>query len=649
MRQLPLTLVSLALGAATAHGQAPPVGMDRVEVTDLTLTLRDDTFSTLATDPQDPRVVFVGTYQGRVYRTVDGGRVWKESTVIAEQSPLWATPGSTIFFGSIRSGGGVGGALDLVGLGDAPGLELGQVPSQLKRFDAPNMTFSPLAGESATSAGGVGGSLGVGLSERSPRLSMLTASRGRPVPTLSRIKFLVDRTLRGSVIFNIAINPDDRRVLFAATSNGLYKSFDGGESWARMFAGMTSAERTAFRIAIRPGEPSLAILGTASGAYISTDKGDNWTKLATVGGVVRDVAFDAKDGRYVYMATNGGVLRSTDGGLSFIPIFYSTFPAEADVQTVSIDPFDPETAYIATMRGVFTTKKLRTATIDDWTALAGVQSILGILRVAPCSKHRGHLYAMTTVTLPSINYGADSPESAVIESWDGGKTWRQLFTGMSDGRAEAFALDAADPDQLWIAWTTALHRLDRAPERDTAVPELPDDERPSISELVRATLKHHDVELDEYADKTHRGFWRTVIPRVLAVTGAARQWSAGGLLDDTQFASSRYLQIYDARGWEVMAWASWDLPESVYSASAVPMIRQRVPHMNDELRHRLMETVRRNYGELARLKGLVAATQLDLPTRVTYRLRIDQLEALIDLTSGGYLSRWYKRHRRQAR
>ena len=45
----------------------------------------------------------------------------------------------------------------------------------------------------------------------------------------------------------------------------------------------------------------------------------------------------------------------------------------------------------------------------------------------------------------------------------------------------------------------------------------------------------------------------------------------------------------------------------------------------------------------------VGATQLDLPTRVTYRLRIDQLEALIDLTSGGYLSRWYKRHRRQAR
>ncbi|HEY5922605.1 MAG TPA: hypothetical protein VIV11_13080 [Kofleriaceae bacterium] len=648
MRQQQLTLALLALCAAGAVARAQAPGYERFEISDLTLTLRDDTFSTLATDPDDSRIVYVGTHQGRVYRTSDGGRVWTESTVIAEQNPLWATPGSTIFFGAIRSSEGRPSDIDLIGSRSSP-IDFAHLPGQLSRFAAPTTTFSPLARESAISASVGSASLGVGLSERSPRLSLLTAARGRPVPTLSRVRFLVDRTLRGSVIFNITVDPNDRRLLFAATSNGLYKSYDGGESWTRSFAGMTSAERTAFRIAIRRGDPALAILGTASGAYVSTDKGDNWSKIATAGGMISDVAFDPNEPRNIYLATNGGVLRSTDGGQTFATIYYSTFPAEADVRRIVLDPFDAETAYVGTMRGVFVTRKLSTARIDDWAPLAGVQSILAASRLAACSRHRGHLYALTTVELPAINYGADAPESAIIESWDGGKTWRQLFTGMSDGKAETFALDAADPDQLWIGWTTALHRLDRTAERDVATTTIAHDDRPSISELVLATLRHHGVELDVYADKTKRSFARSLVPRLFAVSGAIRQWSAGGILDDAQFASGRYLQIADARGWEVMAWASWDLPEGIYSASSVPMIRERVPHMNDEVRHRLMETVRRNYGELARLQSIVASTQLDIKTRVTYRLRIEQLEALIDLTSGGYLGRWYKRHRRQPR
>ena len=63
------------------------------------------------------------------------------------------------------------------------------------------------------------------------------------------------------------------------------------------------------------------------------------------------------------MATNGGVFRSTDGGRNFVLIYYSTFPAELDVRTIQIDPFDPETAYIGTMRGAYVTHNLRTAII----------------------------------------------------------------------------------------------------------------------------------------------------------------------------------------------------------------------------------------------------------------------------------------------
>jgi hypothetical protein len=361
------------------------------------------------------------------------------------------------------------------------------------------------------------------------------------------------------------------------------------------------------------------------------------------------VTFDP-DPKFVYLATNGGVMRSIDGGQNFDRIYYSTFPAENDVRSIAIDPFDAETVYIGTNRGSYVTHKARTATSSDWTALEGVQSVEAMPVIAACSKHKGHLYAAVTVNLHTINYGASPPESAVIESWDGGRTWRQLFTGHSDGAVQTFALDPKDPDQLMMAWTTAVHRLARRTGRTTST--IADFERPpgpTLGELVFAALRYHGLDLEEYTDTISRGILSTIVPKRLTVVGALRRWQAGAVQDDIQFSADRYLQIYDAKEWEVMAFASWDLPERIYSPAAQPMMRQRVAHMNDELRHQIMNTVRRAYSELMRIRATLASTDLDLKTHVFYRLRAEQLEAVIDLASGGYLARWHKQSRRNAR
>jgi hypothetical protein len=622
-----------------------PEGFDRFDLTDLTYTMRDDTYNAITIDPQDSKVAYVGTHQGRVFKTLDAGRTWSESTVIPEQKPLWAAPGTSVFLGSVRDGGGGVRSASISGNHEQP-LVLGQLPSKLLRFNTGSL-FDPLSGESAAAAGGGRAQLGLGLSERSPRLQLLTATRGRPAPSTNRVSYVASRTARGSAIINIAADPVDKRLLFAATVNGLYKSDNGGDSWARTFAGLTAGERLALRIAIRPGEPKLMILGTLSGAYSSTDRGENWVKNGTVGGAVNDVAYDT-DTKYVYLATSGGVLRSIDGGQTFDRIYYSTFPAENDVHSVVLDPFDPETLYIGTDRGAYVTHKARTAKSSDWAGLSGVQSVEAIRSFAACSKHKGHLYAAVTVKLHTINYGASPPESAVIESWDGGSTWRQLFTGHSDGQVETFAIDPKDPDQIWMAWTTAVHRLERRAGKSTTTAD--DYERPpgpTLGELVFAALRYHGLDLEEYTDTISRGILSKVVPKRLTVVGALRQWSAGGVQDDAQFLDNRYLQIYDAREWEVMAFASWDLPERIYSPNAQPMMRQRIPHVNDELRHQITNTVRRAYSELMRIEGTLSSSKLDLATRVFYRLRVEQLEAVIDLASGGYLARWQKQSRRK--
>jgi len=647
---LGLAIFGIAMSAAPALAQEP--GFERAELVDVTVTLRDDAFSTVIPDAADAKTAYVGTYQGRFYKTTDGGQTWTESTIIPEQQLLWATPGSSTFYGSVRDAGRNAGMVDLIGRGLGPTpLTFSYVPSRLAKLPFPNNS-SALAGESAVAAGGGTLTLGLGLSERSPRLSLLTASRGKPVPTLNRVRFLSDRVLRGTAIFNIAADPADRRRLFAATVNGLYQSYDGGDSWSRSFAGMTAGERTALRVAIRPGEQPFMMLGTTDGAYFSVDRGDNWSKISTLGGAINDVAFDPKDPNFIYVAANGGVSRSGDAGKTFVPSYYSTLPAEADVRKIVIDPFDPNTGYIGTMHGAYVTHKLRTAAIADWAPLEGVQSVLAVPVIAACGKHKGHLYALTRVELWTINYGADTPESAVVESWDGGKTWRQLFTGQSDGTAQMLALDAQDPDQLWIAWSSALHRLERGTAGGRAQPGgfmIEPEPGPEMGELVLAALRYHGLELKDYGEKIHKPKFGNILPRTFTVTGALRQWSVGGVQDDNQFAANRYLEVANVREWVVMAWASWNLPDLVYSPDSVPMLRQRIQIMNDELRHRITDTIRKSYGEVLRIRARLAEAKLDLKTQVIYHVRIEQLEAVIDLTSGGYLTRWKKKHRRNAR
>lgn len=642
-------VVALLAGRARADDPTIPDEARRFEVSDVTTTMRGDNFSALAIDPADGKTAFVGTNEGRIYKTTDGGRTWTESTVLPERKLLWQAPGATIFFGGIRSASGYEtGEVDPYGLSVTVVPGTSRVPTpELGTITFPAQPFDFLATASANASGGGGGLLGVGLSARSPRLSLLSASRGRPVPTLNRFRFLAERGQRATRIITIAVDPEDRRSVFAATADGLYHSHDGGESWSRSFAGLTQSERLALIIAIRPGDQFM-ILGTGNGAYSSTDQGDNWAKITTVGGFVNQVAFDTKDGKYVYLATSGGVLRSVDRGASFQPIYYSTLPAENDVRWMTLDPFDPATAYIGTNRGAFVSHDLHAATVQ-WQALEGMQSVLQVLRIGACSTHRNHLYAMTRIDLATINYGAPGPESAIIESWDAGHSWRPLFTGQSDGAAEALAIASDDPDQLWIAWSTAVHRLARIdPAAETRVVHIRRGEpMPAMGDVIKAALRYQGVELDDYSDMIHRPKFWNILPRTVTVTGTWQQFTRGGSQDDAQFAADRYFDATDVRGWAVVVWASWNLPDLVYTPTSVAMLRQREQILDDELRRRITETVERSYVEAERIRAELATSKLDTKTEVLYRLRIEQLEAVVDLASGGYLTRWHEKQRKR--
>ena len=86
--------------------------------------------------------------------------------------------------------------------------------------------------------------------------------------------------LEGGPIGALAIDPVTPATLYAGTdSNGVFKTTNGGGSWAAVNTGLTNFQVTA--LAIDPQTPATVYAGTANGVFKSTDGGMSWSAVNT--------------------------------------------------------------------------------------------------------------------------------------------------------------------------------------------------------------------------------------------------------------------------------------------------------------------------------------------------------------------------------
>jgi photosystem II stability/assembly factor-like uncharacterized protein len=162
----------------------------------------------------------------------------------------------------------------------------------------------------------------------------------------------------------IAMDPTDPSTLYLcvngfeidATGSGLYKTTDGGSTWARigrlttpLFQGASTMMDQPLRIRVDPKNPKHlycgdGVRGSAGGFWVSNDGGetfaqpDGWRSLSAsenMGGIndVYDIAVDSADFNHVLVSLhspfswnggcgsrcgNAGILESKDGGTTWI-------------------------------------------------------------------------------------------------------------------------------------------------------------------------------------------------------------------------------------------------------------------------------------------------------------------------------------------
>ncbi len=137
----------------------------------------------------------------------------------------------------------------------------------------------------------------------------------------------------GGWFWSSAADPVDANTFYMGGDvNGLWKTVDGGRSWAFMNNGLPNYE--VYSLAVAPSDRNTVYALTVDGVAVSTDGAKSWTHCidtkrsglnvgASRGGSIHALAVDYRNPRIVYAGgKNGRAVKSIDGGASWTEMDY---------------------------------------------------------------------------------------------------------------------------------------------------------------------------------------------------------------------------------------------------------------------------------------------------------------------------------------
>jgi hypothetical protein len=640
-----------------------------VYLKDITSTLRMQYFRSLTISRHNPKVAYVASFDGYVFKTVDGGQTWDESRLIVERRPFFGDYGQRLYFGIHRRPGGSytrGEPSIYARLRARHGNDRTQRRNRYKHRDSKRSIGKQIRGAigmspidpGGASRGGAAANVnfGIGLPGGAPRLQKFVRKWGKPTAGLNIKQTLLLRGFLPTEVRIIVEHPTNPKIVFACTMYGLFMTYDGGLNWVRTFQGVDWRGRRIFHAAVDPQNTKKVLLATGNGLYISKDGGENYlkaTQQGVGGGVIDWIYFNPHDSRYVFVGTDYGLLRSKDGGENFEWIYFTTFPAARIVRYVTIDPFNKKAGYIATHDGLFMTPNMLTGSLEDWKRVGGLRFTgMETTKITLDPKQPGHMWAMTNMKLPSPTSPgwSDTGGAFLWESIDGGKNWRVIFAGRTYGSIQWYANDPKDPSLLWICWSRALTQMRRrvgaADDRRLSVAqtrqveELITKRMPRVGDLIIAALRYIGVETGRTLDFRKRSRIKALVPHLqLSFTRLGynfpHSW-ADGLYPTLPY---RQRNSFSGTYTEWRAMLRWNLAPLVFNLDTT--LFGRVERANYEVQAQVRNTLLRLYSELRRLRlEMITSPPKSARVRLFYKLRIEELESYVDFISGGYLTRY---------
>lgn len=251
----------------------------------------------------------------------------------------------------------------------------------------------------------------------------------------------INRGLLALTITALASPPTDTHTLYVATNyGGVFRSLDGGSSWSQL--GLTNQLITSLLIA--PDNPSTLYAPSLSeGVSKSVDSGVTWEPinngLENTTRSVTGLAIDPNSPNILYAAingdsaaNNGGVFRSSNGGMTWQPA--RTGLTNQFLNSVEVDPSNSQVLYAGTGIGAFRSTNGAASWSPANQGLGSPAPFVASVEVDPANS--SNVYAQ--VYLPD-EFGLPI-DPAVFASVNGGSSWQRL-TLSGIGEASYLAID----------------------------------------------------------------------------------------------------------------------------------------------------------------------------------------------------------------
>jgi photosystem II stability/assembly factor-like uncharacterized protein len=363
----------------------------------------------LAIDPKTPSTIYLGTYSG-TYKSTDGASSWALAGTLA--SPFLSlaidpTTPSTVYGGTA---GGIQKSTD--GVATWKGVYCCIITWALAVNPLTPSTIYAGADHASSPAGfykstrsGVAG-------------SWTNSSAG----------------ITASKLFALAVDPSAPSTLYAGGLDGVFKSTDGGQTWAPP---VTALALPIVSLAVIAGS-SAVVAGTAAGTWQSTDGGATFTE--TYGLDSFGLAVDPKTSTTIYAAggagpnnmnLTGGGAKSIDGGATWS--FYGGSNTPLPIfNSIAVGPGTSLNIIVGTDAGIYGNLLHKNGGYE-WVTNGGLATHI-VFAVVLDPSSASIVYAGTDVGL--------------FKSIDGGLTWNQV-TSLTATNVFALYFDPASPSTFY--------------------------------------------------------------------------------------------------------------------------------------------------------------------------------------------------------
>jgi hypothetical protein len=243
------------------------------------------------------------------------------------------------------------------------------------------------------------------------------------------------QVLNQLMVMDLALDPIDTNTVYAAVGNagspthGIYRSTDGGDNWQRLSNGLppdTTSGRIQIRINPLNHRSLITVIGSVYetvGIYRSYDKGDNWTSIA---GLTEIVSYQGwySTGLCIHPADTtkvlfGGIwLYRSDLSGDFPQLVNNTYDIHPDLHGIYANPSEPDKVYILTDGGLYRSDDFGDTFDDCNSGYVTTQAYIGSVSLQDPTAVQCGLQDNNTVRLLSGNYwepvlGGDGSFNAV--------------------------------------------------------------------------------------------------------------------------------------------------------------------------------------------------------------------------------------------